>query len=120
MPRLSLKTTGACARQAFCAIMAAAIIASIPAPASAAVLSDLDRPDYVARIELTDLDLTSERGVDRLHRRLTLKARRYCRQNQPVSATLAMRRDCEMQIVAENMEKLHRAIDEANAGRVLR
>ena len=76
--------------------------------------------DLVGRIKLTDLDLTSDRGVDKLHRRLTLKARRYCRNTLPVSAPAAVVRRCEDRIVAENMGKLHQAIDEAEAARALR
>lgn len=119
MRKHPLRTLSGLSRQAFCAAVAIGAL-TLSSAASANLYPASSGSEFVGRIKLADLDLTSDRGVDRLHRRLSLKARRYCRHSLPVGSPAAALRQCEEQVVAENTGKLHKAIDEAEAARALR
>jgi UrcA family protein len=92
----------------------AVVLASTPG-AHAAARGQNGAKTYSATLSIADLDLTRPEDVEKLERRVSKRARHFCRNFSSVTATPKMLRDCERRIFEENRPRIDRAV--AAAGR---
>lgn len=95
------------------------VTANMAAISAAGASWRADDAKYIASpVRYDDLDLTSSGDVDRLVRRLEMKAARMCREINSVIATRKMINRCRKEIVDANRPKITAAVEAAHKGRV--
>ncbi len=65
---------------------------------------------YSARLSIADLDLTRPEDVKTLERRVSKRARHFCRVFSSVTATPSMLRECERRVLEENRSRIDLAV----------
>lgn len=100
-------------------IFAAGVATAMAALSSAEAGWRTDRAEHIASpVRYGDLDLTKSDDVERLVRRLEMKARKMCRETNSAIATRKMIDRCRKEIVEANRTKITAAVEEAHRGRV--
>lgn len=92
----------------------AIVLASTPV-AHAAAREENGAKTYSARLSIADLDLSRPEDVEKLERRVSKRARHFCRSFHSVTATPTMLRECRRRIFEENRPRIDQAV--AAAGR---
>lgn len=99
------------------AFILALIAAAAPAGASAS-LRNSDDAIISTPVAYGDLDLSRAEDVERLYRRVELRAGRLCREFSSVTATQKMLKKCRDEIVDANQVKIENAVKETRRNRV--